>query len=186
MHAFICIFFTSPWTFINFFIYKKLFFYLKNNCFTELCWFLPNISMNFFFPPKMFHTFPLFEEFTVLWIPTSHHEGTYSLCQPPLQQWQACDLDHQAHMPIQDLESEAGAVKYQAPDGIHFGKGSLYLMQSQREWLKILEREHLRSCTRNGTSSANRGTSGTSSRQFRKLFQNVVSQRFCDLTNILQ
>ena len=68
----------------------------------------------------------------------------------------ACDLDHQAHMSIQDLESEASAVKHQAPDGIHFGKGSLYLMQSQREWLKILEREHLRSCTSNGTSSASR------------------------------
>ena len=140
-----------------FLLKKKLFLKLKNNCFTESCWFLPNINMNFFFPPKTFHTFPLFEEFTVLWIPTSRREGTYSLCQPPLQLWRSMWPDHQARVPIQDLESEASAVKHQAPDGIRFDKGSLYAMQSQREWLKILERERLRSCTSNVPSSANRG-----------------------------
>ena len=135
-----CIFFTSLWTFINFFIKKKLFLKLKN-CVTELCWFLPNINMNFFFHPRRFTLFLCLRNSLLYESPHPVVKAHTHFVSLPCGYGTACDLGHQARMPIRDRESEASAVKHQAPDGIHFDKGSLYLMQSQREWLKIPERE---------------------------------------------
>ena len=118
-----CIFFTSVWTFINFFIKKKLFLKLKN-CVTELCWFLPNINMNFFFHPRRFTLFLCLRNSLLYESPHPVVKAHTHFVSLPCGYGTACDLGHQARMPIRDRESEASAVKHQAPDGIHFDKGS--------------------------------------------------------------
>ena len=186
MYAFMCIFFTSSWTFINLFIKKKLFLKLKNNCFTESCWFLPNINMNFFFHPRRFTLFLCLRNSLFYESPHPVVKAHTHFVSLPCSYGAACDLTTKRACPSRTSNQKLVLWSIKHQTGYVLTKVACMQCSLRGSgWRSWRESVWGRAPAMSPVQPTG-GTSGISSRQFHKLFWNVDPQRFCDLTDILQ